>query len=479
MTAVSAWIVDPQGRPVPGVDVLITAQGWRGQRWAARSDARGRATFELPPMNARSAGTLTASVPALGVERSGRLGEVLLVTVAGATRPRLPEQAMGRAASAAVSHPQVDRAAWAQAQQPAFPPQPLPRSSHHGQDFELQRANGPDWANILKMCLQPVPAKGQPCRKPPCPACGPGMQCLDGRCCTQESCPKPPTKPGQPCVVARDGCNRRCRGCGKGLTCVNGICCGPGACPATAPGHGTKCSTAKDGCGNPCRQCAPGLSCQAGSCCLSNGYPIGATPPGDCPCGAGRKLHKNSNTCCPEQDAGFGQVPIGQCPCQNGMVQNATGQCCPQNPTVGSQCSLDCPCPAPMTCDNGVCCLVGSSIINTIPYNDFEKKPYNPLGKSDNVWLLDSHALGQGDLAKAFDNGTLGSAQPCGVSGCGSCPPGESCYRVVRHPEGATGITNGWQPGGGDWEASQCTSEKPCLVACMCMGPDGPGKAPC
>ena len=108
MTAVSAWIVDPQGRPVPGVDVLLTAQGWRGQRWAARSDARGRATFELPPMNARSAGTLTASVPSLGVERSGRLGEVLLVTVAGAARPQLPARTMDRAPSATIAPPGAD-----------------------------------------------------------------------------------------------------------------------------------------------------------------------------------------------------------------------------------------------------------------------------------------------------------------------------------------------------------------------------------
>ena len=67
MRAVSAWIVDPQGRPVPGVDVLLTAQGWRGQRWAARSDADGRATFELPSAALRGAGTWHATVPAFGL----------------------------------------------------------------------------------------------------------------------------------------------------------------------------------------------------------------------------------------------------------------------------------------------------------------------------------------------------------------------------------------------------------------------------
>ena len=68
MTAVSAWIVDPQGRPVPGVDVLLTAQGWRGQRWAARSDARGRATFEVPPVAMRGGGRWTVALPGGGVQ---------------------------------------------------------------------------------------------------------------------------------------------------------------------------------------------------------------------------------------------------------------------------------------------------------------------------------------------------------------------------------------------------------------------------
>ncbi len=138
MTAVSAWIVDPQGRPVPGVDVLLTAQGWRGQRWAARSDARGQATFEVPPMNARSAGMLTASVPSLGAERSGRLGEVLLVT-APFHRPRGHEQHAAETGSG--SRPLLRRPS-------APPPPPPPRS---------QTGLGPEWQDAPQ-----IAPKGRP-----------------------------------------------------------------------------------------------------------------------------------------------------------------------------------------------------------------------------------------------------------------------------------------------------------------------------
>ena len=67
MTTVSAWIVDPQGRAVPGVDVELTAQGWRGQRWAGRSDARGQVSIVLPNAALRNAGQWIAYVPSSGV----------------------------------------------------------------------------------------------------------------------------------------------------------------------------------------------------------------------------------------------------------------------------------------------------------------------------------------------------------------------------------------------------------------------------
>jgi len=95
MSTVAAWIVDPQGRAVPGVDVELTAQGWRGQRRWGRSDQRGAVRFAVPPVAVRGGGRWTVAVPGVGASRSGRMDETLILTVP--SRPSDPRHQLPRA----------------------------------------------------------------------------------------------------------------------------------------------------------------------------------------------------------------------------------------------------------------------------------------------------------------------------------------------------------------------------------------------
>ena len=558
MTAVSAWIVDPQGRPVPGVDVLLTAQGWRGQRWAARSDARGRATFEVPPVAMRGGGRWTVALPGGGASRSGRMDEALILTVP--SRPSDPRHQLPMPTQLMSSQPgrgpvpPPPRPQGRQARNESYmcPPRPLAwfcDSTNVAEYLACACPSGdpgclafaetqfltrqalaqqqlacplpglgalmqpPNLALIATTCFEPAPAFGQPCRQAPCPACGPGMECVQGICCSPGACPPPGMLPGQPCTAAVDGCGRRCRPCAPGLTCINGRCCGPQTCPATAPTAGAPCSSVTDGCGNDCRACGPGLACNPASntccpqngtpvgaqplpgcpctptsqlnpatntCCPQNGTPVGAQPLPGCPCAQNSTLSPVTNTCCPNQGAALGQTPLAGCPCGQGLVSNGIGPCCPQNQGVGSACNAGCPCPAPMQCINGQCCFQsGNGIVQSIPYNDKTKGPFKPKGTPTSVWVLDKHGFGSGALVTAVANGKIGSAQPCGHQGCSACPPGESCFRVVRHLDAVPEVSAGWELGGGAWEATNCTANKPCISACMCMGPAGPGIAQC
>jgi hypothetical protein len=95
MSTVAAWIVDPQGRAVPGVDVELTAQGWRGQRWWGRSDQRGAVRFDVPPMALRGGGRWTVAVPGIGARAVGDLKTPLRLVVP--VRTAAPVQAQSPA----------------------------------------------------------------------------------------------------------------------------------------------------------------------------------------------------------------------------------------------------------------------------------------------------------------------------------------------------------------------------------------------